>query len=119
VRDRNSGDHIQSLELSTHAATPVAALTCAAFRLHITARAVEWMFCVIQGKMDRWGGRNGGDGQILFTYAPGMLEMGHYSDNRYGFEENDIYPLEVCPPAKLPSLQPAVHKPTLGPWRPR
>ena len=52
---------------------------------------VEWMFCLLRG-MDGVG-----NGQILFTLAPALLDMsGANWDNLYGFEENEIYPLEVC-----------------------
>lgn len=56
-------------------------------------RNAEWMVCVVQGKAC-WGG--GGDGQILFSIAPSMLDMADF-DSRQGFySENDIYYLEVC-----------------------
>ena len=53
-------------------------------------RNVEWMLCVIQNIAGV------GNGEIIFTLTPAYLEMEHYSDNMYGFTENDIYPLEVC-----------------------
>lgn len=59
------------------------------------------MFCVILGKVRRpaWAGgsREGGDGQIIFTAAPALLDIGPpYANNIMWFDENDIYPLEVC-----------------------
>lgn len=64
-------------------------------------RNVEWMWCVILGKVVRpaWSGesRKGGDGQIVFTAAPALLDIGpQYANNVKWFDENDIYPLEVC-----------------------
>ena len=57
---------------------------------------VEWMFCVIHGRLPRYGEGGVGNRQIIFTFAPAMINMEGYSDGMYGFEENDIYPLEVC-----------------------
>ena len=51
------------------------------------------MICVIQGKAN-WGG--GGDGQILFSYAPALLEMGDFDSRPNHYTENDIYYLEIC-----------------------
>ena len=50
---------------------------------------VEWMWCVIRGA----------SGEIRFTKEPAYIDASlssHYSDNMYGFEENDIYALELC-----------------------
>ena len=56
-------------------------------------RNAEWMVCVIQGKAN-WGG--GGNGEIVFSLAPGMLDMSDFNHNQGYYKENDIYYLEVC-----------------------
>ena len=56
-------------------------------------RNAEWMVCVIQGKAC-WGG--GGDGQIIFSMAPMMLDMAEFNSRDVFYSENDIYYLEVC-----------------------
>ena len=41
----------------------------------------------------------GASGEIRFTKEPAYIDASlssHYSDNMYGFEENDIYALELC-----------------------
>jgi|EP00966_Prymnesium_polylepis_P148142 hypothetical protein len=56
-------------------------------------RNTEWMVCVIQGKAD-WGGY--GSGEIIFTYAPRMLDIDDFNSRPNFYVENDIYYLEVC-----------------------
>ena len=54
-------------------------------------RNAEWMICIIKND------GAGGDGTIIFSFAPSLLDMTDYS--RYvggGYSENDIYYLEVC-----------------------
>ena len=48
------------------------------------------MFCVAQGKLA------GGKRKIVFSAAPNDMDMTGYSDNMFGYAENDIYYLEVC-----------------------
>ena len=56
-------------------------------------RNAEWMICVIQGKAN-WGG--GGDGQIVFSLAPSLLDLDDFNSRPSWYSENDIYYLEVC-----------------------
>ena len=54
-------------------------------------RNTEWMVCVVQGKAS-WGG---GTSEILFTYAPAMLDINDFNSRPNWYIENDIYYLEV------------------------
>ena len=38
----------------------------------------------------------GGSGEIIFTLAPGELDIDNFNANPHFYEENDIYYLEVC-----------------------
>ena len=51
------------------------------------------MHCVVQGKAN-WGG--GGSGEIVFTFAPGFLNIDEFYWQQGRYVENDIYYLEVC-----------------------
>jgi len=56
-------------------------------------RNVEWMICVVQGKAT-WG--MDGDGEIIFTYRPSLLDIDDFNSRPGYYIENDIYYLEVC-----------------------
>ena len=47
--------------------------------------------CVVQGKAS-WGG---GTKEIIFTYAPAMLDIDDFNSRPTWYIENDIYYLEV------------------------
>ena len=53
-------------------------------------RNAEWMICIIQQA------GAGGDGSIIFSFAPSELDMTDYAYSQWGYAENDIYYLEVC-----------------------
>jgi hypothetical protein len=56
-------------------------------------RNVEWIVCLIQGKANRGGG---GDGQILFTFAPSALDLDGFNSRPNSYVESDIYFVEIC-----------------------
>lgn len=53
-------------------------------------RNAEWMTCIIRTD------QAGGDGTIIYSFAPRDLDMTDYAYNQWGYQENDIYYLEIC-----------------------
>jgi len=53
-------------------------------------RNTEWMMCVLQRKV------GSAQGEIVFSLAPGGLEMDVFMMDPDNFAENDVYFLEVC-----------------------
>jgi len=53
-------------------------------------RNTEWMMCVAQKKVGSVRG------EIVFSLAPGSLDIDVFNANPNGYQENDIYYLEAC-----------------------
>ena len=56
-------------------------------------RNAEWMVCVVAGKADY---ADSSSGEIIFTYAPAMLNIDEFNSRPGMYIEDDIYYLEVC-----------------------